>query len=86
MNGLAAIYIAVGAKDFFLGELELFVLEGFPDLAPLGGAAHSVGNKTCSSCYGSNILSLSRERWLLVVLTQLKKTNTFATGTAEDTK
>ncbi len=58
MNGLAAIYIAVGAKDFFLGELELFVLEGFPDLAALGGAAHSVGNKTCSY-YCSNLLSLS---------------------------
>jgi len=35
MNGLAAIYIAVGAKDFFAGEDVEFVLEGFQDLAAL---------------------------------------------------
>jgi hypothetical protein len=65
MGSLPFKYIAVGAKDFFLGELELFVLEGFPDLAALGGAAHSVGNKTCSY-YGSNLFCLSLEREMVV--------------------
>ena len=63
MNGLAAIYIAVGAKDFFAGEDVEFVLEGFPDLAALLTPSATRLAVTMVVIY---CLSLSL-RWLWVV-------------------